>query len=606
MKIPILEAPTVNAAGYNTGSSALIQPENVEKAFNVAAQGVEKFGAGLELQQRHERELERKAKERADELAAANALAELQTHATKRLDGDSQEHIVSVDLTAPAPGPDSPESGISRRVGSPGFLSTQGEEAIRMSAPVWDDLEKARKEIRNKLPNPEQQRTFDLHSNGLMEGFYRRLEDHVATQTEVAQKATVKRMEESALVAARNDYQNVDTAKEASGPVEALLDSRALSDADRVGARAEWRSKVDVERLGAAMDAKNWGFAQKLFAEVKDQLGPTVDRGKLQRAIEEGVGSQIAHSEARKFLADTVTAERPWGDAAKAREAAAKRPVDEHTEKIDALLHRFLIEKAEEKKAFVETTFDSALSTLEKNNYDITKVDAREKQILQDKLNDPLAWRKLENIADEALRERKARLAGAKEHETEDQRQALLELKADIVDHPDKYADMTPGEFKLQWRSRLSAAGYTHGGDAYVAAQKADRVKAGEFSKWVSDEIGRQPSMPKANARRMKAFLGEQRRRYLDTFHKEPDDDARKKMREAAWRDVTTPGAVFGDLWPNHDPMYLHEPDPGEGADGEPAAPAPRTIKSWKVSPDRKQRAPVYDDGSVGPVEAAP
>ena len=601
IEIPTIDETHVASTGYDTRGSSMATPdEGLTRATEKLSRGVDEFGRGfVEMQARNQREKEkadeiaRRAKEKADEAAAAGGVAQAQAVHTNDLYGDSsgvrgsnpiQPDTGTIDLTQPQtpfdPGagvtrdpnvdpragvtrsPNDPGVGVTRdpNADSSGFLATRGMNASAASGDTWKAYQKQIADIRKGLANPEQQAAFDRHVAELNNSFKRKLEEHVHDQNEVADQATVKSLEEQALVSIRNDYKSLDTAKTASAPVEALRESRnrPLGTAAVIASQAEWRSKVDMERLKGAMTAGNWEYADALFGEVKDQLSTRADREGIQKAIQAGVIGATSDSAAQKIVDSTLSPESQWGDPIQARIKVDAMPDGPLKEAVRAQVEHRIDREAENKKQFVVSVFDRAVTALQKAGGNLAAISPADKIALQNPHNDPTPladdpspWEKIEDLAHKYVTRGRERHAAKSAHETPEEAAALVELKADIARDPDKYKAMSTEEFQLKWINRLSESGYKSGGGVYATNLKDKPEKAAEFARFVKDSAAQSPAIAtdKTKAARYAAWMGAARQQYIeDNKGKEPDFAARQQMQaDATATVVLEKNQVFPD-----------------------------------------------------------
>ena len=121
------------------------------------------------------------------------------------------------------------------------------------------------------------------------------------------------------------------------------------------------------------------------------------------------------------------------------------------------------------------------------------------------------------------------------EGETASERRALVKFESDMVENPDRFADMSPEEFDSAYGVKLSPSGYKKAGSLFAGSKKGDRVNDAAFGKYVNEQVRTNPMMiirghdsksTKANKKALadgyRADFGEAKRAFKEEKKRDP------------------------------------------------------------------------------------
>lgn len=548
-----------------------------------------------------------KAKQRADEVAVSQAETWLQHEYNQELIGDSTAEGLPIPEAAGGGG------GTRRK----GFLELQGMEAAAASSDVSKRISKHRESVAARLTNPEQRELFLKRTAGVQLDALRNVERHVGGQVRAAEVATLKARTDVALNAIASDYTNdVAAARQVSG-LEASIRALQLSPEDGDAKIEDLQRAATSVRLNQYLATRDWRNAQALYARDKAKLGAdAVQFEKQIAAVRESQEAEATATKMLEFARDPATGRVDQKQANAAIESIPEGPLRDEIRK---RLEHGVMKAEREWQGRISDTFDQAFTAYLKGGRTTAAVDPRVKSWLVE--NAPVEWNKLEMMErsdrEYARNQRERRAGGRSRGETEEQRLAFIELKADITENPERYKGMTPAEFHREWGPRLSSGDFEAGGTLFASTKKEQKEGAGEFSRFVTDEVRGNAVLQKnkKKADRFRAFMGDRRREFIQKNGKEPSYTDLEAMRDAAWKVTVEDGL----LWDSETPAFLAEPEakaaPKEGSAPaptyrralEPSAPKtepqPKKVKSYRRSPDGTRRVPVYEDGTYGPEE---
>jgi hypothetical protein len=412
---------------------------------------------------------------------------------------------------------------------TPGYMSLKGDDAFKESANVFGRLKKKREEISRNMTTDEARQLFDQRTSSQMEGYFAQIESYAAHQREVANLATLQARKDAAIEAIRSNPNNLTEVEQQSGALLGPIRALGLSDEDKAADVRKWQGEVAANQISAQLDRGDWQSAETTLKNkgehlpraIATQLSTHVARVKNE-AVAEGTAARIAHD-----ATDPLTGRIDDGKAYGLLDSADLP--DELAAKARERLDKRILDNGRQWTQTVAKNYGGAFSTYLRTK-DLSSVDNTTKNWLID--NAPEKWDELEQ---KQARDRDRLRRVRAEHETAGERQALVQLRSDVVRNPEKYADMTPEEFDSEWGARLSPSGYKTGGELYAGAAKGDRVGDGEFSSYVNDLVRTTPhffvSNPndkgeKAQKRELsdgfRADFGEARRTFRDQHKRNP------------------------------------------------------------------------------------
>lgn len=527
-----------------------------------------------------------KAKQEADTIAVTDAETGYQGDITTALQGDTRAQ--QPNRYAEGTAGNAADDAFNEPEAPTGFLYTKGMGAAEKSTATLDWLEKRRQERSKKLANDEQRRLFDARTGGMYEDARRRVEGHVTQERRAAAIASTEARKDAALQAIASDPLGESVKRNTAGP-EGSIRAHALSAEDAEAKVRDWRSKVAATRIDALLgdaNGRNWRAAEAVLNDSTKDLGAdTVRRyreqiGKFKLEADVAAQATLAIESHR----DPATG---FVDEEKARDQARTGTIPEQRKAVQDLADHLLNQEAEKKKAVVDAHASPAWTHLVKN-HTLSGVDPRTKEWLQD--NAPKEWAALE-AKEEQYRARVRAAAAARRagdrpppaRDTRDQLEALGELQADIVENPDKYADMTPEEFNTEWGPRLGDQGYRAGTKLHAGTKDDDRVAAGDFSKFVTEQ-SKSMKLNKRDAADFAAAMGARRRALKGKEKREPNPDELEEMRQSATAEVAT--KRLGGLLPDgRAPAYKVEGDQRRAGESPPSKPGKVRVKSPKGQP---------------------
>lgn len=230
-------------------------------------------------------EVAQEAYQRANGVAANNAVSQLEAEVTSNTDGSG--------------------TGVGgKQEGEKPFMATRGMEAAARSEETMAKLNTRRKELAATLSNDEQRALFYQHSRPLLQGTRRRVEAHVAKERHAAEVASIEGRMATSLQSIANNYSDEGgTASQASAAVEQTLRAFALSPEDAEAKVLAWRGRVAETRINRYLGAKDWKGAQDLFAVAKDSMP---EAGRYQKQIDAVRKDGVADSMAHKLVDDNL------------------------------------------------------------------------------------------------------------------------------------------------------------------------------------------------------------------------------------------------------------------------------------------------------------
>lgn len=468
-----------------------------------------------------------------------------------------------------------------------GFLFTKGLTAAERSTKTLDWLEKRREERAKALANDEQKRLFEVRTGGMYQDARRKVEGHVTGQRLEAAEASVAARKAAALNAVAKDPLAEDIGRLEAGP-EGAIRQFALSPEDAEAKVRKWRGDVADTRITALLTDRKWHDAEKVLEASAENLAPaTVDRFKEQIArVRDAAESDRYAALAVSTSTDPATGFVDAAQAARKRENAPEYLRDEVGKRIDHKLNQ-----AEENKKQVIAEHAAPVWEQLFQEKTLSGVDPRVVGWLQKYAKDE--WKALESWERSYTRDQRAAAAAARagrpragaEKDTDDQREALVELRADIVENPDKYAAMTPQQFTTTWGPRLSAKGYATGGALFAGTKDNDRQGATDVSRFVT---GAKTAIKGKKAQaEFSAAIGDRVRAFKAEKKRDPTPDELEAMRISATTEVgakTLDLPLVGPVTVGGTPAYKAEAE----AKKKGKTP-PKPGKVWVVGPKGKR-----------------
>lgn len=446
MRVPVIDAPSVNPAGaLQNPAPSNYRGASYDTATSAIAHAASSIGEGIDR-------AITKAQAQAEEVAVGDALLKYQRYGNGRLNG--------------TPESDSIESAFEGRPSSAGFLRLRGVAASEASAGLVEDLEKERLKIASEISNPRARQEYARRSAQVHEEHRRAVEGHVGQQLGVAADATARAQREMALNDIANNFRDPAAVARQQSIVEPLIRARQLSPEDGKAQLEEFQADAAKVRLGSYIASQDWAGAQALFSQVREKLGTSAVQ--FQKTIEAGMNGIRAENEAARIIESSTDAGTGWVHAPRAMYELDQLPdgpqKDETRQRLE---HRLRIAESQKKEA-IDARFNNALSALIKGGT-ISAVNPADKTYLQDERNDPMKWVQLENIA-RSLQHGRRGGGGSGGAAGIGAKLALVQLQVDMVDHPERYTQMSPQSFISEWWPKLDPRDWEQAGSMLAAA----------------------------------------------------------------------------------------------------------------------------------------
>lgn len=252
----------------------------------------------------------------ADAVRLTETLVELERRTNDRLSGKELGPI------------DAAFEGTKRRQG---FLETRGVSAGEASAEVMNGLDEDVKELAEKLL-PRQREAFLSRARQMQLGAERRVETHVAQESDRAKVDAIKAAQSETLRSIANSPLDQDWQMRAAF-VEDAIRSLATSPEAAKSEIRDWQGKLAIQQISSLLSEGAVNAASNVFAEKRSLLGPNADEvsALLQRA-RAGQEKQHTNQEATAEVSKWVKAATPAGgyvDSAKVLERLQSLKADD-------------------------------------------------------------------------------------------------------------------------------------------------------------------------------------------------------------------------------------------------------------------------------------
>jgi len=451
MRVPVLEGPSVAPSqGLQTPAPGAYRAPDLSTARAATTAAARSIGAGLDRGLERFQKMEADAANQAREVATGDALLQYQRYANGRFNGTTESDAI--------------ESAFEGRPTSAGFLRLRGVAASEASAGLIEDLEKERLRIGNGLADPQARAEFNRRSAQVNEDHRRTVESHVGQQLGVASEATARAQREMALNDIANNFRDPESVARQQSIVEPLLRAQSLSPEDAKARVEEFQADAAKVRLGSYIAQQDWAGAQALFSQSREKLGASAVQ--FQKTIEAGMVGARAENEAANIIENSTDAGSGWVYSPKALYELDQMPngqlKDETRQRLE---HRLSIAEKQKTQA-IDARFNNALSALIKGGT-LSAVNPADKTYLQDERNDPMKWVQLENLA--RTLDRRARGRGGAGASL-GAKMALAQLQVDMVDHPERYAQLPVERFISEWYPKLDPKDWEQAGGLLAAA----------------------------------------------------------------------------------------------------------------------------------------
>lgn len=508
MRIPVIDAPSVSPAGaLQNPAPSNYRGASYDTATSAIAHAASSIGEGIDR-------AIAKTQAQAEEVAVGDALLKYQRYGNGRLNG--------------TPESDSIESAFEGRPSSAGFLRLRGVAASEASAGLVEDLEKERLKIASEISNPRARQEYARRSAQVHEEHRRAVEMHVGQQLGVAADATSRAQREMALNDIANNFRDPAAVARQQSIVEPLIRARQLSPEDGKAQLEEFQADAAKVRLGSYIASQDWAGAQSLFLQVREKLGTSAVQ--FQKTIEAGMIGARAEHEAASIIESSTDAGTGWVYSPRAMyelDQLPEGPLKDETRQ--RLEHRLRIADGQKKDA-IDDRFNNALSALLKGG-SLSAVNPADKTYLQDERNDPMKWVQLENIARSLQHGRRG--GGSGGAVGIGAKLALVQLQVDMVDHPERYTQMSPQAFISEWWPKLDPRDWEQAGTMLAAAHgkalKPDQLSTTEVKALV--QRGRERGIFPAKQNDVSKWGEEQASLYYDAINQLQSWAAAEKLQ---------------------------------------------------------------------------
>jgi hypothetical protein len=529
MRIPTLEGPKV---------AATEKPRQYGNAnFDVGAEGVKRAAAGLgqsvDTAIKAQRAMEAQAKREAQAVSLANADAEFTKSGTFAFHGSTtKDPKWGIDATKPEP-----------------LLSKRGQDAVAQSGETLSWLEKERERIAKGITDEEARGEFLNRSVRSLEGYRAKAEGYTAQEIERSKVDAVKNTAASALDAIAADHDDPEAVAQHMQSVEtAIRNVGGPKEEQDVKIRAVYQEATKA-RLNQFLSKNDWEGAENLFEQTKQDLGPGAD--KFAKVI-----STMKEDQQAERIAQALVEESRDPESGVADEEWALSGVDEKVaegplrDEVKKRIGPRLAQEQENYRREIKKTYGRALGAFLENGEDIRAIDSEDKAYLLE--HDSEKWAALVDRSNAAARRKRGgRKGSGGSKDSAAQVKAFVALQAEMASDPEKFAAQSDEDFAHEYFDRLGPSLYKQAGGRFAALKKEDPIKAGEFSRFINDEVnGNEALKRKGTADQFRAFMGDQRRAFLEKNKREPNYDDMEAMRQAAWKTTVEKGWLYDSETP--------------------------------------------------------
>ncbi len=307
IRIPIIDSASVQSRGAPGAGDPFITRPNYDVAQAVGQAGHELGQVGNQIYARAA-----EAERQADALREADAMTQLQAGGNAQMRGQTAK-----DGTR-----------------APGYLDTQGEEALASAAETLDTIKKQRDAIAEGM-NDRQRANFMRRSESVLESFNNNIEHHSAQQFQVAKKATSEALAKETLKAIENDPTDLSLPIRIA-QVERTARDLQLSPEDGDADVSRFKAAAATAQINGFLANGNIAAAKQVLEEKRDDLGVMRDEAAFKIERKENAG-RIQREQTDNEIAVTGImgkARRPDGriDEGKALELLTDTPPERFTE----------------------------------------------------------------------------------------------------------------------------------------------------------------------------------------------------------------------------------------------------------------------------------
>jgi len=611
VRVPTLQAPRVGSTDLPSVSPQLRAPDGAASALvGAVGRGMTKLGEAADNAIDSQQAAVAKARREAAALSETDKLLEQQERAQRRLRGASGSRARIDDAF----------DGIDTSKG--GFLASRGLKASEGSADIIDALEKDQQEIAATIADPEARARFAVKSREQLLAYRKQVEEHASKEFETAKAETMKARIGQAIGMASAGVPDFDAwhiiSKQTESAIDELAPSPEVADAQKAAFRSE-NGFALVQGLlaqGRVDEAKQYveqfrPDLAKRYVDAKalvDRAGAGAEKDRVAGQI---AGLVDTTAEAVRTPDGYVTEEelrkavRPEGYEGQQRdqveaEIRQRAQAERAKFKADGDKHRDNVNRSD-----LPGNARAGESELWLEKYDPDFLLARQAR----KRAEFRAWKASQGDA-------KGKAAEAKLQKAVDQEfinRLATELINDPATKPDDFLttfiaekakegdDVTVSDV-ARARAGLDAA--KAGKKAETAEGVTERSAAARFEKTLGAAF-KQKGKP-LDQKLLNERVGRALSVYRDRVEAKgkPLDEAELAGIEAELlREVTV--TEPGRFWGTNEVKKKAIDVIAEPAPAAPSAPA-KQVKSYVVSPDKKQRRPRYSDGTLGPLEQVP
>lgn len=599
-EIPIIDSPRVQSAARPGYSPRFTEPnQTVSKAFGALSQAV---GGKVDQLGKAYADEQEKARKEAAELAEANALLEQQRRAQRRLMGDPSSKGRIEDAFD---GTDSSKGG---------YLTLKGLDAFGASGGVSDALEKDRQEIAETIADPRARASYMARSGAALLALQRQVNSHANQEFEGARIATMKARADEAIGQAEAGIPDLeawqelresteeDIRRNSRSPEEAEANVRAFN---AEAAAAVVRGLVATDRAddaAAFIDRHRTELANKKGAFLEAQtLVNNALKGKKRDVTMARIGEYVTGTADRLRNGDGLV-EDPNQIRELVKLDDSNREFHGDIERM--VLHQQQVEEKRKRDAILGERNNAhradldgqpipgvTLKFLEK--YDPEFLLARRRRLRAE-------------AAAEDLRQRRGSGASNSEQNEIDKQFRYVVLRA-LAEDPNANVDDVLTDFINTASARLGrdvaprgseierarATGADRAGRSESKEAATERSVARDFEQTMTDFAKQALKRgQKVDEHVVKSRVGQGLEWYREALEKnggKPLDAA--QLNDIKARMTSTSEVVKeGLLWNTKSKVPTIDL-------------AKKKVKSYLVSPDRTQRQPRYEDGTLGPVE---
>lgn len=200
-----------------------------------------------------------------------------------------------------------------------GFFQLQGKEAIAASTPTISAMQQDQQDMVKDIADPEAKRIFLAHTNSLLLGHRREIEEYTGQQLKLVNQASAAASSDTAVrVAAQNPSSDVmvNDAEE-TGRAAIVANLHGMPPEVVQDQLAKMRQNITAARINAllAPDRKDYVSAQAILDAQRDRLGPEAAElsGRIEARKDQYASGQIAD---QAFAAGVTDKPRQYNSSA--------------------------------------------------------------------------------------------------------------------------------------------------------------------------------------------------------------------------------------------------------------------------------------------------